>query len=88
MTDFRQISVVPDYKVTCYWSGDAKMKQVESEKYLGDQICSGLANCVLATVNKRKGLTMKSIFDVRAVVDDLRCSVVGGIRAGLDICEL
>ena len=66
-----------------------KMKQVEQEKYLGEQISSGgLADCVTATISKRNGAVLQSIFEIRAVIDDCRSNVTGGIVAGLEIWEM
>ena len=66
-----------------------KMKQVSQEKYLGDQIsCGGLAASVTATVAKRKGIVLQKIFEIKAVIDDCRSHVTGGIVTGLDIWEM
>ena len=65
------------------------MKQAAQEKYLGDQInCGGLAASVAATVGKRKGIVFGKIFEIKAVVDDCRSHVTGGIMTGLDIWEM
>ena len=66
-----------------------KMVNVQMEKYLGDMLCSaGLSESVHATVLKRKGQVISSILDTKAVVEDCRANVVGGIVSGLDIWEL
>ena len=60
-----------------------------SEKYLGDIIDSrGLAESAHATILKRKGQTIKSIIEVRAVLDDIRANITGGLITGIDIWEL
>ena len=65
------------------------MKMSNEEKYLGDQInCNGLAASVEATIKKRIGKVTKSIYDIRAVIEDVRIYVAGGLTAGLDIWEL
>jgi hypothetical protein len=65
------------------------MKQEEHAKYLGDWLsCLGLSASVDTTVMKRKGLVVKSIYEIRSVVDDCRSQVCGGLTAGLDIWEL
>ena len=65
------------------------MKCLPMEKYLGDMICSsGLAGSVHATVVRRRGNVVINILETRAVVDDCRASIVGGITAGLEIWEL
>ena len=54
------------------------MKQEEQAQYLGDYLINlGLAGSVEATVSKRKGLVMKSIFEIRTVVEDSRSHVCG-----------
>jgi hypothetical protein len=66
-----------------------EMKQEEKAKYLGDWLsCYGLADSVAATVSKRKGLVAQSIYEIRAVIEDCRSQVCGGLAAGLDIWEL
>ena len=65
------------------------MVNVQMEKYLGDMLCTaGLSESVHATVLKRKGQVISSILDTKAVVEDCRSNVVGGIVSGLDIWEL
>ena len=65
------------------------MKQVAKEKYLGDQIsCFGLAASVTATIDKRKGIVIQKIFEIKSVIDDCRSHVTGGITTGLDIWEM
>ena len=67
----------------------ADMKQAEQFKYLGDQLSGlGLADSVAATVSKRKGLVIRSIFEIRTVIEDCRSQVSGGLAAGLDIWEM
>ena len=66
-----------------------KMKCLKMEKYLGDMICTGgLAESVQATILKRKGQVVTSILETKAVIEDCRANLVGGITAGLDIWEL
>ena len=48
----------------------------------------GLAESVLATVLKRKGQVVSSILETKAVIEDCRSNIVGGITAGLEIWEL
>ena len=58
------------------------MKQEKAAKYLGDFLSeAGLADSVSTTVKKRKGMVSRAIFD------DCRSHVVGGIVAGLEIWE-
>ena len=40
-------------------------------KYLGDQLCGlGLAESVAASASKRKGIVTRTIFEIRAVIED------------------
>ena len=56
---------------------------------MGDQInCNGLAASVEATIKNRISKVTKSIYDIRAVIEDVRIHVAGGLTAGLDIWEL
>ena len=65
-----------------------EMKQEIKAKYLGDWLSSeGLSDSVAATVKKRKGLVVQSIYEIRAVIEDCRSQVCGGLAAGLDIWE-
>jgi hypothetical protein len=66
-----------------------KMKLVTEEKYLGDQISAGgLGASILATIGKRRGLVLAKIFEIKAVIDDCRSHVTGGIQTGLEIWEM
>ena len=66
-----------------------KMKQVAQEKYLGDQISNGgLGASILATISKRRGKVLQTIFEIKAVIDDCRSHVIGGIVTGLEIWEM
>ena len=59
-----------------------------SVKYLGDIISEkGLADSVTLTINKRKGLVIKAIYDIRCVIDDCRSHTVGGLVAGINMWE-
>ena len=64
------------------------MKKEESSKYLGDWISAkGLSDSVALTVKKRAGLTKMAIFEVRAIIDDCRSGICGGLVAGLTLWE-
>ena len=66
-----------------------EMKCVAMEKYLGDMLSSGgLSDSVQATVLKRKGQVVSTILETKAVIEDCRSNVVGGITAGIEIWEL
>ena len=60
----------------------------DSEKYLGDFICSeGLAKSVEETVTKRYGRALKAITEIKSVVEDFRANLLGGLNLGLQIWE-
>ena len=65
------------------------MVHEEQAKYLGDQLCGlGLAESVGATVSKRRGIVTRTIFEIRAIIDDCRSNTAGGIMAGIEIWEM
>ena len=66
-----------------------KLKNKESEHYLGDVIHSaGNAAFVEATVEDRYGRIVSFITNSRSIIDDCRINVVGGLSAGVDLWEL
>ena len=46
------------------------------------------AESVAATVAKRRGTVIRTIFEIRAVIDDCRSNVAEGITAGIEIWEM
>ena len=65
------------------------MKEVSEEKYLGDYISTkGLADSIIVTIDKRMKKANTAIMEVRAVVEDCRAMVTGGISTGLEIWEM
>ena len=59
----------------------------DQETYLGDQLGFRVAESVSLTIKKRIGLIKKSIYEVRAVVEDCRSKVIGGIKSGVLLWE-
>ena len=58
------------------------------EKYLGDIFSSeGLAESVDATVKERTAKVKASIYELRALVEDVRMQAVGGFEASIDMFE-
>ena len=57
----------------------------ESEKYLGDMICSTLPESVFITVQRRKGLGLKLISEIKLTIEDCRSHIIGGLMSGLEI---
>ena len=64
-----------------------KMKQVDSEKYLGMWLSATSACSVSTTVSKRIGLATRSIYETRTIVEDCRANVVGGLSLAFHIFE-
>ena len=67
---------------------DKIMKHEKMTKYLGDWLSAdGLSNSVKVTVDKRFGLALRAISDIRVIIEDCRNSVIGGLATGLSIWE-
>ena len=65
------------------------MKSKSEEKWLGDMLSDqGLDRSVEATINNRYGKIFAAIFELKAIVEDLRMQMIGGLKCGLDIWEL
>ena len=65
------------------------MKEADHEKYLGDYISGlGSAETAFITVTKRHRKAMNAIFEIKAVIEDCRINVVGGLTTGLEIWEV
>ena len=65
-----------------------KMKLSESEKYLGDHLSFSLPESVFITLQKRKGLVMRLINEIKVTVEDIRSNHLGGLLTGLEIWNL
>ena len=64
-------------------------KSKSEEKWLGDMLSDqGLDRSVEATINNRYGKIFAAIFELKAIVEDLRMQMIGGLKCGLDIWEL
>ena len=69
-------------------SGKNMLKQ-DAAKYLGDYLSeSGLSDSVAMTIKKRKPQAIRAIYEIRAVIDDCRSEVVGGLTAGFQLWEM
>ena len=65
------------------------MKEVKAEKYLGDYLSTdGLGESTLTTIQRRNRKCVTALIEIRAVVDDCRAMVIGGIVTGLEIWEM
>ena len=66
----------------------AVMDRAPHVKYLGDYLCEeGLGASVAMTVEKRKGLVMSAIYEIRSLIDDCRSHVVGGLVSHCLCCQ-
>ena len=63
------------------------MIEATSARYLGDFLSYSLGESVHQTVLKRLGVAKKSIYDIRAVVEDKRAEHVGGFNLCLEIFQ-
>ena len=68
--------------------GKDVIHEKEQEKYLGDILSSlGLSASVRATVRDRTAKVKGSIYELRAVVEDVRMQAAGGFEAAIDLYE-
>ena len=66
-----------------------KVQSKSEEKWLGDYLSDkGLEKSVEATINHRYGKIFSAIFELKAVIEDLRFQMIGGLKCGIDIWEL
>ena len=64
------------------------MNSSESEKYLGDYMGSSLSESVFVTIQRRKGLSLRLISEIKLTLEDCRSHVLGGIATGLEIWNM
>jgi hypothetical protein len=65
------------------------MKEVNEEKYLGDYISAGgLDKSTIVTIDRRYNKVVNALVEIRAVVEDCRSHITGGIKTGLEIWEM
>ena len=68
--------------------GKSLLQEKNQEKYLGDILDSqGLAESVEATVKDRNAKVKGSLYELRALVEDVRMQAVGGLGAAIDLYE-
>ena len=66
-----------------------EVKVKTEDKYLGDYLHSGgLAKSVQSTVNKRFGVCLNEILELKSVIEDFRMYSLGGIKVGIEIFNL
>ena len=64
------------------------IRNLESEKYLGDYFGVSISESVYITVQKRKGMCERLIREIKVTVEDCRSDSVGGLITGLDIWNM
>ena len=64
------------------------MHREKQGKYLGDWLSEdGLTASAAVTIDKRIGLAKLSVFEVRAVLEDCRSAMTGGLLTGITVWE-
>ena len=75
-------------KLTPLYLSGKLMKEGTAEKYLGDYIsANGLSDSVMVTINNRHKKVTTALMEIRAVMEDCRALVTGGIMTGIEIWE-
>ena len=64
------------------------MKEAKALKYLGEFLSYDLEDSVHQTVIRRIGIAKRTIFEIRAVIEDSRAETLGPIGLAFDIWEL
>ena len=67
--------------------GDWRVKELEKEKWLGDQLCNGLAGSVMATIQSRAPKIRRAAYEIVNLVKDYRAQRVGGFGTALLLWE-
>ena len=64
-----------------------RVQELKTEKWLGDQICNGLARSVMATIQSRAPKIRRASFEIVNLVKDYRTQRVGGFGTALLLWE-
>ena len=67
--------------------GEFKMKELEKEKWLGDQFTGSLKQSVIATIKDREGKVRRAAYEIVNIVEDYRAQRVGGFLTALQLWE-
>ena len=85
----RRLEILEQLKQNPLTLCQKKVSRFETFKYLGDYLSGeGLADSVNVTIAKRKGITKRTIYEIRSIVDDCRSTITGGIITGIQIWEM
>ena len=79
--------LIKEFKENPSKLNEETLKILNQESYLGDQLGTNTSESISLTINKRIGLTKKSIFEIKNIMEDCRSKVSGGIRSGLILWE-
>ena len=63
------------------------MKYVEANKYLGCWLAGSAAETVATTVSHRLGVAKRTIYEIRAVIEDRRADTLGAVEIALRLWE-
>ena len=67
----------------------SEVKVKLEDKYLGDYLHSGgLGKSAETTINKRFGVCLNEVLELKSVLEDFRMHSLGGIKAGMEIFNL
>ena len=67
--------------------GQFQMKELQKEKWLGDQFTGSLKQSVMATIKDREGKVRKASYEIVSIVEDYRAQRVGGFLTALQLWE-
>ena len=65
-----------------------EIKQVESNKYLGCYLAQTVSDSISVTVSNRIGLASRSIYEIRAIIEDSRSQSLGSVEVGINLWEM
>ena len=67
--------------------GDWVVKELQKEKWLGDQLCNGLSRSVMATIQNRAPKIRRAAYEILNIVKDYRAQRIGGFATALLLWE-
>ena len=69
--------------------GAFKLKEKESDKYLGEIFhTDGLGRSALETIKARAGKIKAVSYEIKAIIEDYRAEVVGGALCGIELWQM
>ena len=63
------------------------LKIVDQQSYLGEELGPTVSESITLTINKRIGIATKAMYDIKTIIEDIRCKVPGGIRTAVTLWE-